>query len=350
MSALRVAILDDSMICRQQLRSFLELEGDIQVVGEAPDGDTVLDLIVQKRPQVLVVDLQMPRTNGLETIEKVMAYAPLPILVVTSQPLGPGRELVFESIRKGALDLAEKPALFDREAQTRLRQTVRRLATVPVVRHVAGKLRTDRTSLVRSSHAPPPMAGVPIVGIGSSAGGPVVLASILSSWSSGFPAAVLVVQHLPPNFVPGFIDFLKNRTQLKIVGIEGRQQLEPGCVYLPLSEKHMGLVDHETVGLVEGAARGGHVPAVEVLFESMAKCAPERSLGVVLSGIGRDGADGALRLRQAGGKCVVQNEATAAVWGMPKATLETGGAERALPPEGISAFALDWALAKGGRA
>ena len=349
MSALRVAILDDSLICRQQLRSFLELEGDIEVVGEAPDGETVLELILQMQPQVLVVDLQMPRTNGLETIEKVMAYAPLPILVVTSQPLGPGRELVFDSIRKGALDLAEKPALFDREAQTRLRQTVRRLATVPVVRHVAGKLRTDRASLVRSSYAPPPMGGVPIVGIGSSAGGPVVLASILSSWSSEFPAAVLVVQHLPPNFVPGFVDFLKNRTQLKIVGVAGRNPLEPGCVYLPLGENHIGLVDHDAVGLVEGPARGGHIPAVEVLFESMAKRAPERSLGVVLSGIGRDGADGALLLRKAGGKCVVQNEATAAVWGMPKATMETGGAERALPPDEISAFALDWALAKGGR-
>lgn len=349
MNPLRVAVLDDSMICRQQLRSFLELEGDIQVVGEGPDGDAVLKLIVEKKPQVLVVDLQMPRTNGLETIEQVMAYAPLPILVVTSQPLGPGRELVFESIRKGALDLAEKPALFDRDAQTRLRATVRRLATVPVVRHVAGKLRTDRASLLRSSYAPPPMAGVPIVGIGSSAGGPVVLASILSSWSSEFPAAVLVVQHLPPNFIPGFIDFLKNRTRLQVVGVEGRHRLEPGCVYLPLGEHHVGLVEHDTVGLVPGPARGGHVPAVEVLFESMAKWAPGRSLGVVLSGIGRDGADGALLLRKKGGRCVVQNEATAAVWGMPKATLETGGAEQSLPPEGISAFALDWALSRGGR-
>jgi len=349
MTSLRVAILDDSMICREQLRTFLEVEGDIQVVGEAPDGDAVLKLIVEKRPQVLVVDLQMPRTNGHETIEKVMANTPLPILVVTSQPLGPGRELAFESIRKGALDLAEKPALFDRDAQTRLRATVRRLATVPVVRHLAGNLRTDRASLVRSSYAPPPVAGVPVVGIGSSAGGPVVLASILSSWSSEFPAAIVVVQHLPPNFVPGFIDFLKNRTSLRVLGVEGRHALEPGCVYLPLGENHIGLVTHDSVGVVKGPARGGHVPAVEVLFESMAEMAPRRSLGVVLSGIGRDGADGALLLRKKGGRCVVQNEATAAVWGMPKATLETGGAEGALPPDGISSFALDWALSKGAR-
>lgn len=349
MKRITALILDDSLICRQQLRSTLECEGDIEIVGEAPSGEGVLDLISDKRPQVLVVDLQMPRAGGHETIERVMAHQPLPILVVTSQPVGPSRELVFEAIRKGALDLAEKPALFDHDAQARLRATVRRLATVPVVRHVAGKLRTDRASLVRSSQAPPPMGGVPIVGIGSSAGGPVVLASILGSWSSEFPAAVLVVQHLPPNFMAGFVDFLRTRTRLNIVGVEGQCRLEPGSVYLPVKEEHLGLVGGELVGPVASPPVNGHLPAVEVLFESMAHNAPSRSLGVVLSGIGRDGTGGALALRRKGGRCVAQDEASSAVWGMPRSALEAGAAEKALSPQGISAFALDWALSQGAR-
>ncbi len=347
MSLLRVAVLDDSAICREQLKTFLQQERDIEVVGEAPNGETVLELIQNSLPQVLIVDLQMPRSDGHQTIQRVMANSPLPILVVTSQPLGPGRELVFESIRKGALDLAEKPSLFDSEAQARLRQTVRRLATVPVVRHVGGKLHADRTSLRRSSYAPPPSAGLPVVGIGSSAGGPVVLASILGSWSPEFPAAILVVQHLPPNFMPGFIEFLSSRTQLKVVGVERRVHIEPGHVYLPMSEAHLALVGDDMVEPIGTPARGGHLPSVDVLFETMAETAPGRSLGIVLSGIGRDGADGALLLRKRGGSCVVQDEASSAVWGMPRAALDTGAAERALSPQGISAHALDWALTKG---
>lgn len=346
MKRLRVTVLDDSAICRAQLRSFLEAERDIEVVGEAANGDAVLPLLEKTRPQVLVVDLQMPRTNGHQTIETVMANAPLPILVVTSQPLGPEREVVFESIRKGALDLAEKPSLFDRDAQARLRHTVRRLATVPVVRHVAGKLGAPTPPLPHSSRMPPAHRGVPVVGIGSSAGGPVVLGSILSSWSCEFPAAILVVQHLPTSFTPGFIQFLENRTQLKVRGVEARTTLEPGYVYLPLGEVHLGMLGNDSVGPLPGPARSGHLPAVDVLFETMAEHAPTRSLGIILSGIGRDGADQLLQLRRRGGTCVVQDEATSAVWGMPRAALENGAAQKALAPVEIAKFGVDWALAR----
>ncbi len=347
MNRLRVLVLDDSLICRTQLRSWLESEGDIEVVGEAPDGETVLELLRRTRPQVLLVDLQMPRQDGHQTIENVMANAPLPILVVTSQPLGATRQVVFESIRKGALDLAEKPSLFDRDAQSRLRATVRRLATVPVVRHVAGRLRAPAAPPVRASVAPPSHPGMPVVGIGSSAGGPVVLASILSSWTEDFAAAVLVVQHLPPNFVAGFIEFLQSRTRLRIVGVSDSAPLERGCVYVPVGEVHLGLVAHDRVGTVTSPPRGGHIPAVDVLFDTMAKWAPARSMGVILSGIGRDGAEGLLALRKRGGVCVVQDEGTAAVWGMPKAALENGAAQRALPPERIGELGLTFSVRPG---
>src|SRR5690606_22179426 len=142
MKPFRVAIIDDSTVCRVTLRAFLEAEGDIQVVAESARGDSALSLIESSKPQLLLLDLQMPGMNGHDTISQVMAHAPLPILVVTSQPIGALREAVFESIRRGALDLAEKPGGTDAAAQRELRTKVRRLATIPVVRHVAGKLGT----------------------------------------------------------------------------------------------------------------------------------------------------------------------------------------------------------------
>lgn len=345
MKRTRVVILDDSIICRTQLTTVLQAEGDILVVGEAANGERAQELLQATRPDVLLVDLQMPGTDGHETIRQVMAHAPLPILVVTSQPLGAGRQVVFESIRKGALDLAEKPALLDRDAQDRLRNTVRRLSTVPVVRHVAGKL-NDRPHVVpRPSIVPPPGASSLVVGIGSSAGGPLALASVLSAWDSSFKAAVVVVQHLPPSFLPLFGEFLSTRTTLNVVPVEREQTLQASTVYVPARDAHIGLVDRDRVGLIDAPAREGHRPSADVLFESLARYGGRRASGVILSGIGNDGTAGLRALRNSGGYCLAQDQETSAVWGMPKSAWESGAAETTLPPRGLAEVVVAWTKA-----
>lgn len=345
MKRIRVVVLDDSLICRAQLASFLQADGDIEVVGEAENGERAQELLQAARPDLLIVDLQMPGTDGHETIRQVMAHAPLPILVVTGQPLGKDRQVVFESIRKGALDLAEKPALLDRSAQGRLRDTVRRLATVPVVRHVAGKLNERPKTLPRPSILPPSGASSLVVGIGSSAGGPLALASVLGGWDRDLVAAVIVVQHLPANFLPVFGEFLATRTELQVHVLDGKQSLQAATVYVSGRDAHIGLVDRDTVGLIEAPPREGHRPSADVLFESLARYGGRRASGIVLSGIGRDGTEGLRTLRNCGGFCLAQNQDTSAVWGMPRAALESGAAEAALPPRGLAEVVAEWARA-----
>lgn len=347
MTALRVLVLDDSFVCRSQLRSFLEADGDISVVGEAENGDNVLNLIEQTGPQLLVVDLQMPRIDGHQTITTVMAHSPLPILVVTSQPLGEGKAVVFESIRRGALELAEKPSALDPPAQKRLRETVRRLATIPVVRHVAGRLqqRPERIPPAPRSVRPPHPAtiGPLIIGIASSAGGPLPLATLLSELPRPFPAAIAVVQHLPPGFFSAFAEFIQSRTRLRVKEVTGPLPLEAGTIYLPSRDQHIRLTDASTIAEQVSTSLQGYRPSADTLFSSIARHAHSRGAGVVLSGIGQDGTAGLLEMRRAGGLCLAQDRNSCAVWGMPKSALEAGAAERSLPPLGLAALLTDWA-------
>jgi len=347
MKQIRVVVLDDSAICRVQLAHFLQAEGDIEVVGEAASGEHALEIVQQTRPHLLIVDLQMPGTDGHETIVQVMANTPLPILVVTSQRVGPDRQIVFEAIRKGALDLAEKPALLDLSAQSQLRSTVRRLATVPVVRHVAGKLNERPKSIPKPSIFPPLGNHSLVIGIGSSAGGPLALASLLAAWDRTLNASVIVVQHLPANFLAVFGEFLAARSTLSVVVVTSKQSVQPGAVYIAGREAHIGLVSPDTVGLIDGPTRDGHRPSADVLFESLARHAGRRASGIVLSGIGRDGADGLKMLRDRGGYCLAQDQETSAVWGMPRAALEGGAAEAALPPRGLAEVVSRWTRAGG---
>jgi chemotaxis response regulator CheB len=337
--------LDDSALCRAQLRSFLEAEGDIEVVCEAPSGENALALLEANRPQLLVVDLTMPTMDGHATISHVMANAPLPILVVTGERLDKGRSAVFESIRRGALDLAEKPSGSDTAAQQELRAAVRRLARVPVVRHVAGKLNHRPATIPLPSRFPPAIKGDAsplVVGIASSAGGPVALANLMGALPVDFPAAILVVQHLPESFAAAFVDFLASRSRLRVVAVKGSELLKAGTVYLSSSDAHLELVGHDRVALSSEPPLDGHRPSADVLLHSIARHCGNRAAGVILSGMGEDGAKGLLRLRSKGGLCLAQDKESCAVWGMPKAALENGAAEQSLPPLAISDVLCTW--------
>lgn len=348
MKQVRVAIIDDSAVCRAQLRSFLEADGDIAVVAEDSSGSSALRLIEAAAPQLLVLDLQMPGMNGHDTISQVMAHSPLPILVVTGQPGGSERQAVFESIRRGALDLAEKPGGEDRIAQQELRAAVRRLASIPVVRHVAGKLGHRPDVVPSPSIFPPPnlRSRAPlVVGVASSAGGPVALATFVGQFPKNFSAALVVVQHLPATFYPAFAEFLSSRSALHIVQVKQQEVLRPGCVYMPSTDGHILLQSAEDVVVSHTEPRNGHRPSADVLLESLAKNVGSRACGVILSGMGEDGAQGLLQLRRRGGLCLAQDRESSAVWGMPKVAMESGAAERALPPLGLADVVKEWTRA-----
>jgi two-component system, chemotaxis family, protein-glutamate methylesterase/glutaminase len=343
---IRVLLLDDSAICRAQLRAILEQDEQIEVVGEAHNGDQVLRLIDEVMPQILLVDLQMPGTGGQETIERVMAHQPLPILIVTGQPEGVRRQAVFEAVRRGALDLAEKPAHGDYKAEQRLRAMVRELSRVRVVRHVAGKLnRRDGAPGLPTPIPPRPMDGSNsplLVGVAASAGGPRPLVSLLSGWPADFAAAVAVVQHLPNGFTAAFAEFLQSRVPQRVSIVKHITRFEPGHVYLAGDDEHLVALSDKQLGPDRSAPLEGHRPAATVLFSSLAARLGARACGVVLSGMGRDGVAGLLKMKARGGLTLAQEELGCAVYGMPKAALEAGACVAALDPVSLAREVSTW--------
>jgi two-component system chemotaxis response regulator CheB len=328
---LRAVTVDDSPICRALLRQWLEADGDLQVIGEAADGETALELISRLRPDVATVDLRMPGMSGLELIVHVMAKAPLPILVLTGEATSGDPSLAFEAVRRGALDLMLKPGSFDDDAIRSLRARVRWLASVPVVRHIDSS--RDSKGQFEPSLTPPPLArpgGDPVmIGIAASAGGPTALATVLGSLPPDLPISVAIVQHLPRGFAPSFVSFLQARCSLQVRLAEHGLEPRPSMVVLAPDDHHLELIDGK-YALTGGPALDGHRPAGSVLLRSLAQLGPS-AIGVVLSGIGRDGADGLRAMRERGALTFAQDARTSVVYGMPRAALEEGGAQHVLP-------------------
>lgn len=339
---IRALVLDDSMICRLRLREILQAEGDIEVVGEAANGDRVLELIDQTQPKVLLVDLQMPGTAGHATIERVMANRPLPIMVVTGLPAGARQAEVFESIRRGALELAAKPEHGDRTAEANLRRQVRRLSTVPVVRHVAGNL-TRPSAITQLKPATTPASGdLRIIGVGASAGGPLAMAAMLSGLPHPCRAAVVVVQHLPVGFTKAFSEFLRARVPAPVRVVEKETKPEPGVIFVAPDDRHLMLTSSLTLAPTDSPPIEGHRPSVDVLFQSLADNLGSRASGVIMSGMGCDGVSGLLAMRRAGALTVAQSQDTCGVFGMPAAALKRGAAQLSHAPMDIAAVIGNW--------
>lgn len=379
---IRVVLIDDSLICRHQLKEILQVDGQIEIVGEGSRGEEALPLLTRHQPDLLVIDLVMPGQGGQETIALVMAKYPLPILVVTAQPEGVRQAAVFDAIRRGALDLAEKPRRGDKGAEERLRRSIHTLAQIPVVRHVAANLHpaarlqyvvgkrapssdphlghkrvhdnaSDSGTCERRTSSSPPAHqsdlpevkspsdrindGVLIVGVGASAGGPTPLAALLGALPRNFHAAVAVVQHLPVGFTNAFVEYLRGRITLPVKKVEGREPLRPGMVYLATDDMHLVASGSEYIATSAAPPAEGHRPSVDVLFDSLAKFHGRRGIGIILSGIGQDGVRGLLAMRQRDALTMAQSEESCAVYGMPQAALTFGAAKLVLSPEGMAA-------------
>ncbi|MET0592459.1 MAG: chemotaxis protein CheB [Polyangiaceae bacterium] len=332
----RVVIVDDSAVCRSALRETLEADGDIRVIAEAADGASVLKVITRDKPHLVTMDLQMPGTSGFEAIEEIMAKHPVPILVVTGQSRG-SSAAAFEAIRRGALQLAEKPPPGANPAASELRAQVRLLSKVPVVRHVAGSrdklglrttgsLPTSRTAAHVSVAAPSAF-----VGMAASAGGPGAIATVLSQLSPSFEGCIAVVQHLPKGFAASFVDFLRTRTRLKVKVVTESAPREAGTVLVAPDDRHLVVASKNHVRAVDLPLVGGFRPSASVLFQSIADVLGSSAIGVILSGMGSDGADGLLAMRKLGAVTIAQDETTSAVFGMPRAAAERGAASLVLP-------------------
>lgn len=323
----RVLVADDSELFRELLSRVVGSEPGFEVVAVAPDGDAAAAMTRALKPDVITMDLNMPDTDGFSGIARIMAETPTPILVLTANPT---EAVGFRALSLGALDILEKPqATTDlHEYGQLLRSRLRLLAGVKVIRHLRG-LRERRAA------APVASGRADLVVVGASLGGPRALAALLRGIPADFPAPIAVVQHIADGFTAGLASWLAQEARLEVREARDGEPLAPGRVVLAPSGRHL-VVGDGCVHLSDAPPVDTFKPSVTPLFLSAARHYGRRCCGVLLTGMGRDGAEGLKAIRDAGGTTIAQDEATSAVFGMPKAAIELGAVDRVLPLDDIS--------------
>lgn len=332
----RILIAEDSALFVAVLQELLDAEPDMHVVGVASNGAQAVELCAELAPDLVLMDIQMPVMDGLTATGQIMARCPTPILVVTADPYRGGVDLSFKALSAGALDLMAKPGEVPMREAERLEflRKMRILAEVPVVRHVRQNLQNHAGHAVHKPYVPgrcarpenpdAPEGGAPLVGIVASTGGPRALGELLGRLPADFEGALLVVQHITRGFAAHLTQWLNANCKLHVVLAENGQTVQPGHVYVAPSDLQMELSAARTIKLYDGPAVAGHRPSGDVLLGSLARHAAPAAIGLVLSGMGQDGATGMAALYRSGGITMVQDEASAVVYGMPRAALERG--------------------------
>ncbi len=329
----RVLVVDDSATMRALIRAALGRRPDLVVVGEAGDPLEAREAIRALNPDVITLDVEMPNMNGLEFLERLMRLKPMPVVMVSTLTQR-GAEATLAALELGAVDCVGKPSGQQDDSFERLAETVAAAASARPIR------RETRTDVVQTeSYAP----GDRIVAIGASTGGVEALLTVLSGFPANCPPTV-VTQHMPPNFTASFAARLDRVCAPNIAEAADGAELRPGHVYIaPGGLRHLEvrrLGERMSCRLVSGDPVTGHRPSVDVLFRSVAAAVGARAVGALLTGMGRDGAQGLLELRRNGAATIGQDENTCVVFGMPRAADEIGAVERQLPLHRIAAGIL----------
>ena len=333
----RVVIADDSLVAREMLAQILSTDPAIEVVGQAKDGEEAVDMVGRLRPDLVTMDIHMPKLDGLKATEKIMAFTPTPILVVSSSVHGEGMGRAFDALNLGALEVIKKPEPKDwAELDTIGREVIRKvkvLSNVRVITHIRG--RRDRTVSEGPIPVVPGSKGRSLVAIGSSTGGPSALLSVLGGLPADFPVPVVIAQHIAEGFIPGLVSWLDSGCKLKVVAAQDGQRIEPGTAYFAPTGMNM-VVDGHAVRYREPLFSQLYIPSADTLFESVARSHGKSAVGVILTGMGADGAEGLKLLRNTGAATIAQDEATCTVYGMPKAAVDIGAASQVLPVQKIA--------------
>lgn len=329
---IRILVVDDSETARRLVVRTLESQPDMKVIAQARDGEEAVALTRDLKPDVITMDVRMPTLDGLKATEQIMARFPTPIVIVSSSVEAADLQITFNALRVGALDVIEKPHVMDTPGFEAIRRTlvdrVRAMSEVSVVRR-----RSSPAANIPVEQ--PTRRGFHLVAIGASTGGPQLLGDIFSKLRANFESPIVVVQHMSPGFTVGFARWLGGESKLNVKIAEDGESLVPATIYIAPDEKHLRVTGRWRVALGDDPPVGQFRPSVDALFESVALHAASRTVGLLLTGMGSDGAKGLLALRRAGGLTIAQDTESCVVSGMPDSARELGAAERTLAPSMI---------------
>lgn len=345
---IKVLIVDDSATVRMLLSQGLSLDPEIKVVGTAPDPFAARDKIATTTPDVITLDVEMPRMDGLEFLRRIMTYHPLPVVMVSALT-EKGKRITLEALELGAVDYVTKPS--GSHGAAGLNEML-----VDLRRKIKIAAKTNLATLGRSVARPPapgkPTAAVgtalaettnKVIALGASTGGTNAIRAILSRLPADTPG-IVIVQHITPGYSAAFAERLNNITALNVKEAASGDSIIPGRVLIAPGALHTRVVRSGGVYLTEcsdGERVCGNKPSVDVLFESVAACVGGNALGIILTGMGTDGAKGLLAMRQAGARTIGQDEASSIVYGMPKAAWELGAVQKQVSQEDMAQTIID---------
>ena len=333
---IKVLIVDDSAIVRKILREELDKEPDIEVIGTAPDPFVARDKIVLQKPDVITLDIEMPRMDGLTFLKKIMQYHPIPVIIVSS--LTPkGSQMALEAMENGAIEVLAKPgssfSVGDMSTQLKEKIRVAAKANLQQVRRAP----VSPSSLTANASQALRETTQKLIAIGASTGGTEALKEVLVKMPVNIPG-ILVVQHMPAEFTRAFAERLNKICCIEVREAQDGDSILNGQALIAPGNFHMFLKRSGAkyfVNIKDGPRVHHQRPAVDVLFQSVAQYAGSNAIGVILTGMGADGAQGILRMKELGAKTIAQDEASCVVFGMPKEAIKLGAIDRVIPLDRI---------------
>lgn len=349
----KVVVVDDSALVRSLMTEIINAKHDMQVVGTAPDPLVAREVIKQLNPDVLTLDVEMPKMDGLEFLDKLMRLRPMPVVMVSSLTER-GSEITMRALELGAVDFVAKP-------KAGIASTMRDYGEEIVEKiRVAAKARIpQRQSSSGDSHKPsiPSLGGrmltsEKLIIVGASTGGTEAIKAFLLNMPSDCPG-IVITQHMPAGFTKSFANRLDTLCKISVVEAKGGERILPGHAYIAPGDKHLKVVRsgaNYMTELDDGAPVNRHKPSVDVLFDSAAVNAGKNAIGVILTGMGKDGAAGMLRMKEAGAYNFAQDEASCVVFGMPKEAIAHGGVNEVCSLNEMTAKVLGYVAANTSRA
>ena len=326
-----VLVVDDSALMRQLLTSILSSDPELEVVGAANDPIQARQMIKELNPDVITLDVEMPKMDGLSFLEKIMRLRPMPVVMVSSLTQK-NAEVTLSALALGAVDFVGKPTIdLQRGMEEKRDEIVSKVKTAAQARVAARAPASSNKGKIVPG--PGYVSTEKIVAIGSSTGGVEALGRIITALPTDSPA-VLIAQHMPASFTANFASRLDGNSSVTVMEAEDGARVLPGHVYIAKGDVHLELArsgGNYVCKFSDTPPVSGHKPSVDVLFESVSKSAGQNAIGVILTGMGRDGAEGLLKMRDAGAVTLGQDQATSLVYGMPKVAMQLGGVMNEFP-------------------